>query len=105
MSCKNVSCQGKTMNSGRYKGKLICDFPSGMGGFANCNKKYIDVDEFSPGCSDSPEHLRNCCQVSTCITPTPTPTKSQKQSINVWLWILLTVFIVILLIIALLVTR
>lgn len=112
MSCKPVSCQGKTMNSGRYKGKKICDFPSGMGGFANCNKKYIDLDEFSHGCSDNPEHLRNCCKLSTCISKTPTPTKSKqgKQTkkqpkINKWYWILLTLFIIFLLFVVILVIK
>jgi hypothetical protein len=109
MSCKPVSCQGKTMNSGRYKGKKICNFPSGMGGFANCNKKYIDLDEFSHGCSDNPEYLRNCCKLSTCVSKTPKPTNNSKQhkkqpTTNKWYWILLTLFIIFLLTIVILVT-
>lgn len=82
MSCKDTTCQGKIMNSGRYKGKKICDFPDGMGGFANCDKKYIGLDSLNPGCSNNPNYLRSCCKLSTCITKSPTPTKSKNNNNN-----------------------
>ena len=87
-----VSCKGKQMNSGRYKGKTICDFPSGMGGYANCNKRYISLDPLSPGCEDDPTHLRSCCDLHTCHTPTPTTTKVNSDN-SIWLWIFLTLVI------------
>ncbi len=85
-----VSCKGKQMNSGRYKGKTICDFPSGMGGYANCNKRYISLDPLSPGCEDDPTHLRSCCDLHTCHTPTPTKVNSDN---SIWLWVFLTLVI------------
>ena len=95
MSCKYESCIGKIINSGRYKGKQVCDFPDGIGGYANCNKLYIGLDEFNPSCSNNPLHMRSCCKISTCITKTPTKTPTNDIYYNIYL-IILTIFITVL---------
>lgn len=89
MDCSNKSCLNETVEAGRYKGKKICDFPDGDGGFVGCNKKYVSLDDLSPGCSDVSDGFRDCCKLSTCITKKPTTTNIKNTKNNLWIYIIL----------------
>jgi hypothetical protein len=90
MDCSNKSCLNETVEAGRYKGKKICDFPDGDGGFVGCDKKYVSLDDLSPGCSDVSDGFRDCCKLSTCITKKPTITTNIKNTKNnLWIYIIL----------------
>ena len=95
MDCSNKSCLNETVKAGRYKDKKVCNFPDGDGGFVGCNKKYVSLDDLSPGCSDVSDGFRDCCNLSTCktkkLTTTTTNIKTTKN--NLWMYIILGIVV------------